>query len=49
MIKIDPTKDCAMTKTSSTHILSVGPAAAILIAVLPFFGADNNESSGEVR
>jgi hypothetical protein len=49
MIKIDPTKDCAMTKTSSKHILSIALAAATLIAVLPFFGADNNESSGEVR
>ncbi len=36
MVKIDPTKDCAMT-TNSKHILSVGLAAASLIAVLPFF------------
>jgi hypothetical protein len=51
MIKIDPTKDCAMitTTTSSKHILSVGVAAVTLIAVLPFFGTDNRESSGEVR
>ena len=49
MIKIDPTKDCAMITTSSKHILSVGVAAVTLIAVLPFFGTDNRESSGEVR
>jgi hypothetical protein len=51
MIKIDPTKDCAMTTTttSSKHILSVGLAAVTLIAVLPFFGTDNKESSDEVR
>lgn len=36
MVKIDPTKDCAMT-TNSKHILSVGLAAASLIAVLFFF------------
>jgi hypothetical protein len=52
MIKIDPTKDCAMTTTTTTsskHVLSVGLAAVTLIAVLPFFGTDNKESSGEVR
>ena len=50
MIKIDPTKHCVMiTTTSSKHILSVGVAAVTLIAVLPFFGTDNRESSGEVR
>ncbi len=36
MVKIDPTKDRAMT-TNSKHILSVGLPAASLIAVLPFF------------
>jgi hypothetical protein len=36
MVKIDPAKDCAMT-TNSKHILSVGLAAASLVAVLPFF------------
>jgi hypothetical protein len=36
MVKIDPAKDCAMT-TNSKHILSVGLAAATLLAVLPFF------------
>jgi hypothetical protein len=50
MIKIDPTKDCAMTtSTSSKHVLSAGLAAVTLIAVLPFFGTDNKKSSGEVR
>jgi hypothetical protein len=49
MIKIDPTKDYAMITTSLKHILSVGLAAATLIAVVPFFGTDNKESLDQVR
>ena len=36
MVKIDPARDCVMT-TNSKRALSVGLAAATLLAVLPFF------------